>query len=259
MPTMDDYDADKPLKILMVGRSGSGKTGALASLAKDYRLIIADFDNGLTSLRAFSEQADRKNIHYKTFTDTMKKVGNKIVPKGTPKAFVNFLAALDPDWDGLGSIYDWGQDTVFVLDTLTHCSNAAMRLEVGLAGFAGKAPQIQHWGEAMRQVEEVLAMLYDDAVKCHVIVNTHLTYVEQEDGTVGYPSAIGSKLPPKVGSYFNTTLLMRSRGSGQNAKKTISTMPEGLIEAKFPYPNPPRELPQATGLRDIFNIVKGAK
>jgi hypothetical protein len=112
----------------------------------------------------------------------------------------------------------------------------------------------------MRQAEEVLAMLYDDSVRCNVIVNTHITYIDEQEGiSTGYPMAIGAKLPPKVGSYFNTVLSFKRSGSGANTKRVISTGTEGLVEAKFPAPNPPRDLPIATGLATIFKLIRGAK
>lgn len=268
MPTLDTFSSDKPIKLLAIGRSGSGKTGALSSLADaGYRLIIADFDNGLDALVNFAKPASLKNVHYQTFTDSIKGSGGMIVPKGACTAFPGFLRNLDkwrvkdPDGEGytedLGSIYDWGPNDIFVIDSFTHLGNAAMRLAVSLGGRSGKQPQIQDWGEAMRQSEEVLAMLYDDSIKCNVIVNTHITYVDEVEGISGYPSALGNKLPPKVGSYFNTTLLFRSKGSGANARREITTTPEGLIEAKFPGPNPPKDLPLSTGLATIFKQIRG--
>jgi hypothetical protein len=96
-------------------------------------------------------------------------------------------------------------------------------------------------------------------VGCHVIITSHLTFMESETGGVrGYPNALGSKLPPKVGRYFNTILLAKSMGSGQSMRRKIRTVSEGTIELKNPDPyNVPAELDLSSGLREFFKIITG--
>ena len=51
MATLENYKADKPIKMLVIGDTGTGKTGALASLANSgYKLHILDYDNCLDFL-----------------------------------------------------------------------------------------------------------------------------------------------------------------------------------------------------------------
>jgi hypothetical protein len=60
--------------MLNMGDAGSGKTGALASLAKaGQRLVILDFDNGLDILIGLlkNDQKALEHIYYETFTDEL--------------------------------------------------------------------------------------------------------------------------------------------------------------------------------------------
>jgi septum formation inhibitor-activating ATPase MinD len=51
MPQATKHQSHRTTKMLNMGDAGSGKTGALASLAKaGQRLVILDFDNGLDIL-----------------------------------------------------------------------------------------------------------------------------------------------------------------------------------------------------------------
>jgi len=54
MPKLGDHQSKSTTKMLFVGDSGAGKTGALASLAAaGYHLHIMDLDNGLDVLNNY--------------------------------------------------------------------------------------------------------------------------------------------------------------------------------------------------------------
>jgi hypothetical protein len=111
----------------------------------------------------------------------------------------------------------------------------------------------------MSAIEDLLALLYSDSIKCNVIVISHITFVERDDGlNKGYPSALGNKLPPKVGRYFNSILLAKSVGQGTAAKRIIRTSSEGFVELKHPVPGSlALELPVESGLATFFEAVCG--
>lgn len=257
-----------PVKMLLPGDSGSGKTGALASLAKaGYNLRILDFDNGIDILAAVlaDDPEAQKRVVYETLTDQLKGVAGRPRPKGQPKAFERGLALLS-EWKtdeyNLGYPGDWGQDTIIVVDSLDFMGKAALRKVIhdnlGVAKGATSAldsvgqPQ---WGIAMRWLEDVLALLYCDEIKCHVIVTSHITFVggdEEGKGAKGYPAALGSKLPPIVGRYFNRILVAKSVGT----RRVILTQPDGVVETKSPpLVGIPRELPQLDGLATYFKAA----
>ena len=68
---------------------------------------------------------------------------------------------------------------------------------------------------------------------------------------IAYPSALGAKLPPKVGRYFNNTLLFELQGS----RRIISTQAREGFQLKCAMPSLPHQIPigQGTGLWDVFN------
>jgi hypothetical protein len=267
MPTLTDFSSQKPVKMLLIGDSGAGKTGALASLAKaGYNIRVLDFDAGIDTL-AHQLKGDTEalaRVNYKTCTDKLKSVtiGNstRIVPDGSPTAFSSGLALLDK-WDDLGPVYTWTNKDILVVDSLTHMGHAALRRVLALNNRSGEQPYQSDWGDAMRMLEDTLALLYSEAIRCNVIVMSHIVILGGDEktgiGGKGYPTALGSKLPPKVGTYFNYTLHVVVKGTGNNARRVIRTVPDGNIEVKSPIQGLPAELPLATGLADFFKAAIG--
>lgn len=269
MPNLSNHSATKIGKVLLVGNSGSGKTGALASLAKaGYNLRIADFDAGadilVNLLSPFPEAMAR--VHVQTFTDKLKPTGAMILPDGVPTALNRALNQLnrwkDADAD-FGPVTTWGSQDVLAIDSLTFAGLAAMRLVLAMNGRSGQHPWQSDWGQAMEMLENLLALLYSDAIKCNVVVTSHLTFQEEESSlgkaSMAFPSALGKKLPPKVGRYFNTVIMAETKGSGSSAKKILRTQSVGVIELKTSAPGRvPPELPLETGLATLFEILKGA-
>lgn len=264
MTNLSAYKSDQPLKILLIGDSGNGKTGALASLAlAGHNLRIQDYDNGLESLfqQLKSSPEALSRVKYESLQDPLKSIGGKIFPIGQPTAFSRGLALLDT-WktadEDLGPPAKWDRNTILVLDSLTMMSNAAMRRALSLVGRSGDQPQIQDWGLAMSNIEDTLGLLYSDAFQCHVIVISHITYIGNEEGgqaPVGYPNTLGNKLPPKVGRYFNTVLGMEKTIAGGLAKRTIRTQSLRNVSIKCPIPGIAAELPIESGLATLFKMA----
>lgn len=289
IPQAKHHQSHRTTKLLHLGVPGSGKTGALACLAKaGYRLIVADFDNGLdilvNLLRNNEEALDR--LYYETFTDKLQMIKgmtraaddktratSMIVPKGTPNAFTDAMNGLtrwkfpvepgSSETYDLGNIGDWGPDTVFVLDSLGLAAEAALRLvrQLNMHQMDSFTSQ-PDYGQAMQMVEGVLQLLHCDAVNCHVIVNTHITFIEDiMKGTLqGLPRALGSKLPPKVGGYFNTIIGSQTEGIGKGAKHVIHTATEARLELKLPIKpgTLPATLPVETGLLTLFKALQSS-
>lgn len=274
MPSLLDHNSQQAVKALLIGDSGSGKTGSLASLVEaGYNLHVLDYDNGLDTLvnvlwNKPQPEELLKRVKYETLTDKMKsQLDGTIIPSGKPTAFPAGMKLLN-DWkvkdesgnliEDLGPATSWGSDTVLVIDSLTMLSEAAMRHVLSVAGRLGQQPQIQDWGEAMRKVQGLLELLYSDSIKCNVVVTAHVQYVEgEEGGTKGYPATLGQKLPPKTGRYFNTVVMAKSTGTGQNVKRRIKTVSEGMIELKVSNPfGVQRDLPLETGMAELFKALK---
>jgi energy-coupling factor transporter ATP-binding protein EcfA2 len=231
MPPITQHTAKDLTKVLVIGNSGAGKTALLATLANaGYSVRVWDYDNGLDVVMNYLTPTGAKNFFYHTLVD---------MPGKPPTAYMEGKALLN-GWksDGFPSITEWGSKDVLVIDSLTFHGRATMAYVLAIGGFTGKSPQIQHWGEAMRLQEELLAVLYSNAVKCNVVVNAHLTFGDDEAAgrRQGYPSALGTKLPPKVGSFFNSALFLEVTGVGGSRRRQLRTASTTTIALKTPAP-----------------------
>ena len=253
MPAFSSHNNTKLVKMLLVGDSGSGKTGSLASLANaGYNLRILDFDNGLDILQSYLTPEGISRVSFQALQD-------KIIP-GTlgpvvagSTAFQGAMRALN-SWDTFGNATTWGADTILVMDSLTFFSDAALTFVLQMNGRLNQHPQIQDYGEAMDLIENLISFCSSDALKCHFIANTHISYI----GEKAYPMALGKKLPPKIPRYFNTVVRAKTVGVGQSLRRVIATVSDPDIELKTTAPNKiPPELPLADGILTIFKVLRG--
>jgi hypothetical protein len=242
------------VKMLVLGNSGTGKTGALVSLAEaGYNIFILDYDNGLSAVRNFTTAAVAARFDVETLTDQTKLVGKAFANVGMPQAFSKGMSLLS-SWNGRDLSKASPDDTIVVIDSLTFLSSAAFRYI--LAINSRSQAQIQDWGQAMALIEGVLGLLYSDSFSPNVIITGHLTYVEGENGaSVAYPSSLGQKLSPKIGRFFDTVVQTKSVGSGTMMKRVIRTVSDGLVEAKVPVACEIEYL-QATGLATLFQLLR---
>jgi len=266
VPALINHHSSKTTKLLFVGDSGSGKTGALASLADaGYKVRILDLDNGIDVLRdlltsgRYSSEAVA-NVEYVTITETMKNIGGKLVPVKA-SVWQNTTSMLSKWVDGStdhGPITSWDESTVLVIDSMTMLSDAALFYILAMNGRLGQHPHQSDWGLAQALIENLLRMLYDESVKCNVIINCHIKPMGDENGPDRYyPNTLGKALPPKVGRYFNTVLLAQTSGRGQNMKRQIFTVSQGTVECKNTAPSKVApSYPLETGLAQYFKAVR---
>ena len=303
MPPISSHQSSTVTKLLYCGDSGTGKTGSLAALAAaGYRLRIIDTDNGLDVLRAYltdpksqyllANPKAAENVHFVTLTEKMRNINGRITP-ATARVWPQVLDMLDhwrvKDTDAsgktiltegkptyaedLGKPTSWGSQEVLVLDTLTSLGTAAYNYHCSMNGRLGASPQGNEWrrdiGATQSMLEGLLQLLSDTSLGCNVILNSHLTYVQDEDapamadGTgglkTGYPSAIGKALSPKIPRYFNTVLLAKTTGFGASTKHKIFTSSQGQVDLKSTNPlRVAKEYDLATGLADYFKAVRQA-
>lgn len=270
MPSLVTHQSQESVKLLLIGDSGTGKTGSLLSLiVAGYTLVILDFDNGLDILvnalkdhcartgADFSKLAGR--VKFATCTDRFKSIGGTMMVDGMPTAFssaMNLLTNWKTADEDLGASSAWGPDKILVIDSLTFMSDAAFRYVEVVGGF--KDPR-QTYGEAQKKVENCLGLLYSPSIKCNVIVMSHIAYIEVQGISKGYPSSIGKALSPQIPRYFNTMLQVRTIGAGANMKRVIASVPSGVVDLKTPFlPGKiPAELPIETGLAEYFKVLRG--
>lgn len=260
MADIDDLQMASAAHILAVGLNGAGKTGSLVSLAEaGYQIRVLDFDKGFEVLKQMCKPEFRKNIDVESFSDVYhsQPATGRLVAKDST-AFPQAMKCL-ANWPKYGSPATWGLDTVLVVDSLTFMGRSAMnhvaKLKNKLASVDPKDfhPSQPDWGDAMGLQENFLAMI--SGLPCHVIVMSHVTFLtpDGELSQQGFPSALGSKLPPKVGSYFNHTLYYALEGIGANKKRTFTPKKMGLVQTKTPAPGKVKDSYSIeTGLADYF-------
>lgn len=259
MPSAADYTNNKPIKIMMVGASGSGKTGALTSLVKaGYKLRIVDYDAGLDALinHVQHECSDKiGNIGYMSFRDKMKMTPRGPVVDGAPNAYVNSLKALEKWEDGTDPAA-WGHDTVLAVDSLTNAGRAAFQWARAM-NPTSKEPR-QWYASAQGVIEDLIANLTSDAFNTNVIVMTHIDIAETGEGMrKAFASSIGKALGPKLPRFFNSLVMAETKGSGANVKRIIKTTPTALMDLKTPAPmRIEAEYPLESGLATLFEKLK---
>jgi len=264
MPNLAQHHSNEYTKCIIIGDSGTGKTGCLTSLIRaGFKLGILDMDNGLETLKTYVAKESPEllsNVEYRTLRDTYKASADGPKISGSPKAFVDALRMLDHwryDDVDLGHPWEWGPDHILVVDSLTFLSDAAFSWAEPLTPKSDRGTSDKRATYAIAQdaVEKVLDLLTGAKYETNVIVTSHVKYVDNPDGTrKGYPTSVGSALSPVIPRYFNTVLLCEVDNAG---RRTIRTATTPMITLKNPKPfelGPKYDL--STGLADIFNILR---
>lgn len=253
--------------MLICGESGSGKTGALLSLAEaGYKLRIIDTDNGSEILQQLARQSTKPlDIIIEKAADSYTTISGRALSKGDGfsaalKLFDKFPVAWDAEDKPttFEKIKDWDNKTIVVIDSLTRLGEMALNFVQATENKIGTSLTQPQWGQAMRMLEFMLNMLCSQDLKCHVIVNTHIANMydgDEKDARLvaQFPNAIGKKLPEKIGSYFNSTLYVASVGVGTAKQRKIYTQAQTLLQTKTPNPISVKpNYPLATGLAEYF-------
>ena len=245
-----------------VSDSGSGKTGSLACLVDaGFNLRILDFDNGAKVLRGYvKDKSKLANVHkVDDLQDDMQLVAGRVGIKKAA-AFQRAMDALDKggkDYWGesgahIGPLKTWTRKDILLLDSLTFAGRSSLLMVMQANAAAMKAPEIQHYGTAMENIERLLGQITGGGMPCHCIVNTHLTMTNGSSRPL--PSALGDKLPGKVGRYFNTVVSLSVTGG----QRTFKTKVDGLFACKTEVPLP-ETLPIDTGWKTIFEALTDKK
>jgi hypothetical protein len=259
MPSLSTLTASPFPKILLLGDSGSGKTGCQAALVKEgYDLFMLDMDNGWEPLaNAVRETCPERldSVQVETFRDEMQSGPTGPVFKGIPRAYVGATKLLDK-WGDFGPPANFGLNRVLSLDSLTHFSNAALNYNFGMnptAGLKGGPDPRTIYGAAQNGIEKIISWLTADWFQCAVIVTAHIQFTEMLDGRLrGLPISAGQALSPKIPTYFNTLLLCKSEPGGA---RFIYTVGDAMLDLKSPV-KLERKYPISTGLATIFKELK---
>jgi len=271
MTAFSDHPSSQFVKLILVGDSGCGKTGALTSLIKaGYELRIIDLDNGLDALRNHClEECPEllSSVQYHTFTDVLapNAVGQMEV-KGMPRAFTRSMKAIDKWPDDGSRPSEWGPKRILVIDSLTSLSQYAY---LWAKKNKPKLNRRDAWtGVAQECIMDMIYALTGDNYKLNLIIISHIDWrggiheVDEERKQLpekGYVMSIGKALGPRIPSRFNTVLESRIVGTGNNAQRKIHVIPRPMLDLKNPAPARMGKgpYPIETGLADIFKNLKG--
>ena len=223
MPSILD-DSASPAKILLIGKSGSGKTGSLASLvASGYNLRIVDTDKGVRALRSlltdprykYADVIKARGIdlnHAVRFVpiDTKMrlrtihtKVGDKttsttLLAPDDARAWTRVVDLMDKWKEGdvdLGAVRTWGPQDVLVLDSFSTLAKCAYYFSQSLNSRLGARDQGRDYmrdiGEAQSQLTRLLELLYDSDISCNVVIISHITWVDESQGVASRPQEAG--------------------------------------------------------------------
>jgi hypothetical protein len=214
-------ETDDPAKILLVGKTGAGKTGCLASLVvAGYNLRILDTDKGIRPLRSLltdprypydkiikANNIDlNKAVRYQSIDTAMKlSVVHRKLPKGNTtserllaptdaQAWTKMLDLLDAWKDGeldLGSIRAWTARDVLVFDSFSTLAKCAYYFSQSLNGRLGARDEGNDYrrdvGAAQAQLTRLLELVFDSTVPCNVIIISHITWVDESQGVASKP------------------------------------------------------------------------
>ena len=257
MPILEPPSSTTIIKLLLLGDSGTGKTGALASLVKEgYHLHVLDFDNKIAGgILPIVVQRDCPefigHVDFEPLRDRFKPSSMGPIPDGVPTAFTKGLALLDK-WSDGSLPREWGPKHVLVVDSLTFCGDAAFNWARSMN--PGSKEQRQWYQTAQNVVEPLISMITADSFHTNVIVTTHVDWQSRPDGTMkGFPTSIGSALNSTIPAYFENMALTHIA----SGKRIIQTTPTALVDLKNPAPfRMLPTLPIETGLATFFRTLK---
>lgn len=260
-------------KLLLIGDSGGGKTGALCSLIKaGYNLRMLDFDNGSEIIYQLTPPELHHHLSIIPIQDHREArklpiYGEKNVIKGytvraVPKKADAWQRAMNLlfDWKDpstgeiLGSIYDWTPQDIIVIDSLSHAWRSAMIFVQSINNTLGNNPSKPEWGACQQCIIDLLAALYDAAVNCNVIVCAHIGYsLDQNDILRGLPAGPGIAINKDIPTYFNH--ILRAATVGRTHRLLVES--DGTVETKTSAPGKvKKEYSVETGLAEYFRDLR---
>lgn len=250
-----------PVRLLLSGYPGTGKTGSLAALANaGWKLRILDFDGNWDILKHHVKpEAD---VDIVSFEDSVRMGQRTMGPDGIPTAFFNADKLLDrwrykgegDGWVDLGAPKDWGPDHVICLDGITGLSQACWyRAQVFTNTTAG-GDQRKVYQLAADEQLAFIRRLTNPFNKYHFIAISHLKMIgpqevsRNDDEAVKdfkrfaneaiptrlYPTAIGRGLALNFAGEFPAHIRANVEDRGDKVHRALQYIPSPEIDLKLP-------------------------
>lgn len=277
-----------PYRGIHIGWPGSGKTGALASLADaGYKIRVLDYDGNFQPLIGYVDPRALPNIDIVTLQDRLRNGDKYMEVVGIPEAFNNGLRMMQ-EWKykdeetgeetNLGKSAEWGLDTVVVVDTLTALAKAAKNRAMKMNNKTPANMTSAVWGHAVADVTNFLELLKAERNGFHLIINSHKQilgpqdFVAQGDDDVVkekklemiadgmippriYPIGVTKPSSQSVHGMVPTMLeFVKTTKLGKDVR-LINTMAGPEIDVKIPVKGLKSSYPIETGLIEIFRAM----
>jgi len=271
-PTQAPTSSLQPPSILLMGRSGSGKTYSLSTLIQAGLevFLVSTEPHGLeTLLDAMHEKKlPLAKLHWRYIPparpgfEVLERLGQLISisdqkslsdarpgPRGNAqwiellKTFVNFKD--DKDGKEYGSVSAFSPDRAVVIDSLSGLSSMAMDVTIGDKVTANPG----EWGIAMRTLDKFLLTCTSD-LKCVFVLTAHIE--PEADLITGVSqvmvSTLGKKLAPQIPKFFSEVVLSESIAEGDKRKFLWNTNSPNVVLKN-------RALPISSKLEPSFEPV----
>jgi hypothetical protein len=209
-------------KVMLIGESGMGKTGAEAALiCGGYKIRKADTDKGVKVLRGllthpkypYAKIIKERGIDLRTaidfqavsedmgFVDTthrfidertghVKLVQERIMAPRSANAWAQ-LSNLLENWPGAGHLETWEPNVVLSIDALDRAARYAFYHIQALNGRLGAREDGYDYqrdaGAAQNQIKRLTEFLSNDDVVCNIVLITHINRLDLTSGFAQTP------------------------------------------------------------------------
>lgn len=189
MANLSELSELTPVKALLCGHSGTGKTGALASLAMaGFKLRVMDVDNGISVLASVLKEKKPSALSLveaitvnPVFSARLKNGATQLVNTNAGEIYSKYLSIFENGWKdkngkgeetNLGKPSEWGPDTILVFDSLdVFCAKIGRALQQ-LNSYGKMTPAL--YGDAQTLAIAFFDLLMGASLKCHVLCMTHI-------------------------------------------------------------------------------------
>lgn len=272
MPSLATYRTASPVKILVMGHTGTGKTSLLASLLRaGYFLAIADLENKMAAFAQFCEarglgeqMARQTDVQTLTQSYGVATFGNtpQLGIHGAPSVWPQFQHLLG-NWPGAGPIEAFGPEVVLVIDSFSELSQAVyLHMErINVGSRTGEAHGLQVTGKAQDALDGLLKHLTAASVRCNIVIIGHIAAGAFTEFATGrwWMEAPGKALGPKIPRRFDWVVQTEAQSvPGQRAAYVVHTAPRPGLDLKVPGGNVvPAVISSDIALAALFEIGRG--
>ena len=235
MPNLQDFVNTDILKVLVYGRSGSGKTFGAGTFP---RPIFMDFDKGIATLRnpIFVAKYGLRPIEYEQFTEKSVTKGGVVSKHNAfDDAFLYYEKMMKPD--KVDTFDTW------VIDTATSLSAIALNKALIFMGQNKLSqthqtamtqgvvvPKLQDYGAERSLIEQFVEMVLGSGK--HVVLLCHEKELYVDDKVVGIIPLLTGKGVEAICSLFDEVYNLQPQRQGTEIKRALVTEQIGRNMAK---------------------------